>query len=387
LRLAILSLSARIYAQMARSAGFEVLAVDAFADVDTQQAAQQVWRLPALAGELSVEHAHALFEQLDSWQPDALLIGSGFEASIDLYESLYQRYALAGNTPALLAQVKNPYWLSSYCAAHGVMTPPVQAQAPQQGQWLYKVAGQSGGSHVLNWDQAAQVSPVAQAYWQMLQPGLAVGALFVAEPGSIKEPGLVKDPGSVTLIGVHALRQRPGNYTYAGATRLHEPQLIAAMQALLAALVPDLGLVGINSLDAIWQDGQLHLLEINPRLSASMRLYTDLPLIQAQLASCQGGLMPMLATNSAINSATSSSYASHCILYARQAIETERVDFPDWLEDKPDGGSISAGLPVCSLYAEAATKDELQQVLQDKKTQLEKLWGTYVCERIEFNIH
>jgi uncharacterized protein len=367
LRLAILSQSARIYAQMARREGFAVLAVDAFADVDTQQAAQQVWRLPALAGELSAEHAHALFEQLDSWQPEALLTGSGFEASIALYESLYQRYALAGNTPALLAHVKNPYWLSSYCAAHGVMTPPVQAQAPQQGQWLYKVAGQSGGSHVLNWDQAAAVSPDTQAYWQMLQPGLAVGALFVAEPDS------------VTLLGVHALRQRPGNYTYAGATRLHEPQLIAAMQALLAALVPDLGLVGINSLDAIWQDGQLQLLEINPRLSASMRLYTDLPLIQAQLASCQGRLMPELVANS--------SYASHCILYARQAIETERVDFPAWLEDKPDGGSISAGLPVCSLYAEAATKDELQQVLQYKKTQLEKLWGTYVCERIEFNIH
>jgi uncharacterized protein len=373
LRLAILSQSARIYAQMARREGFEVLAVDAFADVDTQQAAQQVWRLPALAGELSAEHAHALFEQLDNWQPEALLTGSGFEASIDLYQNLYQRYALAGNTPALLAQVKNPYWLSSYCAAHGVMTPPVQAQAPQQGQWLYKVAGQSGGSHVLNWDKAAVASPDAAAYWQMLQPGLAVGALFVAEPGSMK------GPGSVTLLGVHALRQRPGNYTYAGATRLHEPQLIAAMQALLAALLPDLGLVGINSLDAIWQDGQLQLLEINPRLSASMRLYMDLPLIQAQLASCQGGLMPELVANSR--------YASHCILYARQAIETEYLDFPDWLEDKPHGGSISAGLPVCSLYAEAATKDELQQVLQDKKTQLEKLWGTYVCERIEFNIH
>lgn len=367
MRLAILSLSARIYAQMARREGFEVLAVDAFADVDTLQAAQQVWRLPALAGQFSAEDASALFEKLDSWQPDAVMVGSGFEASIEIYQRLYQRYALAGNTPALLTQVKNPYWLSSYCAAHGVMTPPVQAQAPHAGSWLYKVAGQSGGSHVLNWDKSAVVSPDPAAYWQMLQPGLAVGALFVVEAES------------VTLLGVHALRQRPGNYTYAGATRLHEPQLIAAMQALLAALVPDLGLVGINSLDAIWQHGQLHLLEINPRLSASMRLYSDLPLIQAQLASCQGGLMPELATNS--------NYASHCILYARQAIETEDLDFPAWLEDKPDGGSISAGLPLCSLYAEAATKDELEQALQDKKTQLEKLWGTYVCERIEFNIH
>ncbi|HSI28942.1 MAG TPA: ATP-grasp domain-containing protein [Methylophilus sp.] len=365
--MAIVSQSARIYAEMARREGFEVLAVDAFADTDTVQAAHEVWQLPALAGQLTTGQAQTLLKKLDTWQPEALMIGSGFEANIDCYESLYQRYALAGNTPSVVEQVKNPFWLSNFCKVHGVMTPALQSHAPQQGHWLYKVAGQSGGAHIHEWDTSATISLVAQGYWQALQTGLAVGALFVA------------NQQSVTLIGVHALRQRPGNYTYAGATRLHDIKLTEAIQATLEALVRDSGLVGINSMDAIWQDGQLYVLEINPRLSASMRLYAELPLIQAHLTSCQGAVTPQLQPTTM--------HASHCIVYARQAIETKRLDFPAWLEDRPDGGTVTAGQPLCSLYAHGVSTDEVQLILQDKNTQLEKLWGTYVCERIEFNIH
>ncbi|HSI45637.1 MAG TPA: ATP-grasp domain-containing protein [Methylophilus sp.] len=362
-----MSQSARIYAEMARREGFEVLAIDAFADNDTLQAAHEVWQLPALIERLTPAHVHALSDKLDAWRPDGLIVGSGFEASVECYESLYQHFALAGNAPAVVKQVKNPYWLKSYCDAKGVLTPAVQSQGPQAGQWLYKVAGQSGGAHIHAWDGSTDINPAVDGYWQAFETGLAVGALFVA------------NQQSVSLIGVHALKQRPGNFTYAGATRLHEPQVIEAMQAILEALVPDMGLVGINSMDAIWRDGQLHVLEINPRLSASMRLYMELPLIQAHLTSCQGAVMPELRPNAV--------HANHCIIYARQVIETEQLDFPAWLEDRPNGGTIVAGQPLCSLYAEGDLIDDVQQELQDKKTQLEKLWGTYVCERIEFNIH
>lgn len=367
MRLAIVSQSARLYTEMARREGFEVLAIDAFADIDTVLAAHEIWQLPALCKELTPAHIHALSDRLDTWQPDALIVGSGFEASHECYHNLYQRFVLAGNAPAVVKQVKNPYWLKSHCDAKGVMTPAIQSQAPQAGQWLYKVAGQSGGAHIHAWDMSTEINLAIDGYWQVFQTGMAVGALFVA------------NQQSVSLIGVHALKQRPGNYTYAGASRWYHSQLTEAMQAVLQVIVPDMGLVGINSLDAIWQNGRLHVLEINPRLSASMRLYAELPLIQAHLASCEGAVMPVLQPNTM--------QARHCIIYAKQAIETEPLDFPAWLEDRPNGGTIVAGQPLCSLYAEGDSIDDVQQDLQDKKTQLEKLWGTYVCERIEFNIH
>lgn len=366
MRLAIVSQSARIYAEMAKREGFEVLAIDAFADVDTLAAAEEVWRLPALCGRLHAADAKALINTLDAWQPDFVLIGSGFEANVDCYASLYKRYALLGNVPEVIEQVKNPFWLKAHCVRHHAMTPELVSQAPQNGRWLYKIAGQSGGAHVRDWNKASALN-AANGYWQAFQSGQPVGALFVVSKNSI------------TLIGVHALKQRPGIYTYAGASRLHDEKLTQAMQELLDLVVPDSGLVGINSLDAIWQDGRLHVLEINPRLSASMRLYAELPLIQTQLASCQG--MEILELN------VYKTHASHCIAYAKQTLEINQAELPTWLEDRPGNRTIERGEPICSLYAEGPSKDAVQQILQDKKTQLEKLWGTYVCEHIEFNIH
>lgn len=372
MRLAIVSQSARIYAEMARREGFEVLAIDAFADIDTAEAADAVWRLPALCERLSAADLNALMDKLDSWQPDHLLTGSGFEANIEGYAGLYHRYALSGNRPGAIAQVKDPFWLNTHCIRQHVMTPDVQSQAPQQGHWLHKIAGQSGGAHINDshkgdWSNTSVLNPEVHGYWQAFQTGQPVGALFVATKQSI------------TLIGVHALKQRPGMYSYAGASRLHDAKLTRAMQQLLDAVVPDCGLVGINSLDAIWHDGRLHVLEINPRLSASMRLYAELPLIQAHIASCQGANVAELNANTL--------HTSHCIIYAKQTIEISQAELPAWLEDRPDNGSIAGGQPVCSLYAEGPTKDAVQKNLQDKKTQLEKLWGPYVCEHIEFNIH
>jgi predicted ATP-grasp superfamily ATP-dependent carboligase len=312
----------------------------------------------------------ALFAVLDAFKPDAVLVGSGLEADNISYTSLFEHYVVLANPPEVVSQVKDPLRLKAFCDAHDVRSPEITMQKPHSGQWLSKQAGQCGGNHVYAWPEVSHAGE--SAYWQALQPGRAVGILFVAHAGSF------------TLIGVHALRQHVGGYAYAGATRLHDRVLDAAADSLLNQLVPDLRLVGINSIDAIWHAGSLHVIEVNPRLSASMRLYRQLPLIQAHIASCKHQGLPMLQQHATHASPT---HASHCIAYARQEIDLRQLGFPDWLEDRPSSGKITAGQPLCSLYAEGYSDSEVLKALQDKKTRLEKLWGTYVCDRIEFNIH
>lgn len=365
MRLAILSHSARIYSQIAQQEGWCVLAVDAFADSDTRQAAQVVYRWPGLYEQDASDALTALFNVLDAYQPDAVLVGSGFEANQAAYAALFARYTVAGNTPDTVDRVKHPQWLKACCDTQGVQSPFIAESKPAAGRWLYKQAGQCGGSHVQDWQTVSHVD--ASGYWQAFQPGQAVGILFAAQGQA------------ATLIGVHALKQHVNSFAYAGATRLHEATLYAAANALLQALVPALGLVGINSIDAMWHEGRLHVIEVNPRLSASMRLYRHLPLIQMHMASCQQQVMPLLQPQTM--------HASHCIAYARQEIDLSQFSLPDWLEDRPSGGVIAAGQPVCSLYAEGHSDSEVLQALQDRKTRLETLWGTYVCDNIEFNIH
>lgn len=365
MRLAILSQSARIYSQMAQQEGYGVLAVDAFADIDTRQAAQLSYQWPGLCTPDSSDDMVALLETLDAFQPDAVLVGSGFEARQANYATLFARYHVLGNTPQTIGRVKNPEWLKACCDAHNISSPAVSESKPLAGQWLYKQAGQCGGHHVQDWQRVSHVNEFA--YWQAFQPGQAVGILFVAQAKS------------VTLIGIHALRQHANSYAYAGATRVHEEALYMRANELLHALVPALELIGINSIDAIWDGQSLYVIEVNPRLSASMRLYMQMPLIQAHMASCQHQVLPELRQQK--------TYASHCIAYTRQEIDLSQLDFPDWLEDRPSGDMMTAGQPFCSMYAEGDSNSEVQQALQEKKTRLEKLWGTYVCDRIEFNIH
>ncbi|WP_275355090.1 ATP-grasp domain-containing protein [Methylophilus sp. YYY-1] len=369
MRLAILSHSARIYSQMARREGFDVLAVDAFADAETRQAAQACFIWPGFDNPGAAHVMADLFAQLDAFAPEAVVFGSGFEANTKAYQALCERYPVYANAAEVVMQVKDPLVLQQTCERSGVASPMVTRQKPVSGTWLYKQIGACGGGHVQIDDFAATGPSAAfdQAYWQAFQAGQAVGLLFIAQSKACE------------LIGVHALKQRPGGFTYAGASRLHDEKIWAAAQQLLNALLPKLNLVGLNSLDAIWVEDTLHVLEINPRLSASMRLYSQMPLIQAHLASCQQAQGPALKRPAG--------YASHCMVYAQQAITVGSLDWPEWVEDRPTTHEIAAGQPVCSLYAEAETACGVRAALQDQKTQLEKLWGTYVCKHIEFNIH
>ena len=60
---------------MAQQEGFSVLAVDAFADNDTQQSATSVYHWPGLCGPDVNNEMSGLMEVLDSFKPDAVLIG------------------------------------------------------------------------------------------------------------------------------------------------------------------------------------------------------------------------------------------------------------------------------------------------------------------------
>lgn len=368
MRLAIISQSARIYSEIAHLEGYDVLAVDAYADADTQVAATASVQWAPLAGTVTLQDMPALFERLDRYQPDAVMIGSGFEAAPECYQALCERYPVYGNSPACVAQVKDPVWLKQCCDQLGLASPEVRISAPTQGEWMHKQRGQCGGTHVSRWDHQSLTSSDARSYWQAYQAGQPVGLLFVARTNTFQ------------LIGVHALAQQSSGYAYAGAARLQDAALTQAAHALLKQLLPALGLVGINSIDAVWHAGRLHVLEVNPRLSASMRLYANLPLIQAHLNSCQSrGVLSQLQPVSG--------EARHCIAYATSEIDLTNLYLPLWVEDRPQGGSVAAGQPLCSLYAEGETEMQVQQDLLDKKTRLEQLWGTYVCNNIEFNIH
>lgn len=364
MRLAVVSQSARMYAHFAHQAGYQVYAVDGFADTDLFASAAEVLHWPPIVNGWKQADLDVLIDTLDRWQADTLVLGSGFEQDHAVYAMLFERYPVAGNTPAWMAAVKQPDWLVQACRQAGVLTPVVSEIEPPpdtKQRWLIKQKGGCGGSHIRDWQPGAASD--ANSYYQAWQPGVSVGGLCIGNGRDCR------------LIGVHRLHQH--GYAYAGVTTWPDQALKQAMQALLTALYAHMPLLGLFSMDARWYQGQLFLLEVNPRLSASMRIYPDLPLMQAHLSACQGQpIVDMVVPNRV---------ASHRIVYTRQAMPVSRLDMPTWIEDRPSGVVVDAGAPLCSVYACAEHENLLQQQLLYQYRYLKEQWGSYVSEYIQCN--
>ncbi|HEY0907579.1 MAG TPA: ATP-grasp domain-containing protein [Methylophilus sp.] len=368
MRLAIISLSARVYTQMARREGHVVLAIDAYADQDTRRAAQQYYACPSLA-HLDETTFSQLLAVLAQAQVEAVLVGSGFEHQVDYYGRLCQQFNVLGNPPEIYQTLKDPLALQRLCQQAQLLTPAVRLQPPAEGGWLQKQAGACGGAHVSWHVPGGQTRPNdgLPQYYQRWQPGVAVGGL------------LLGDGQQQHLLGVHWLYQRQQDFAYAGARLCQEDALQVAMQQVVESLSPHVSLLGLNSIDAVWDQQQLHVLEINPRLSASLRLYADAGLIGRHIRACkqqaEARMLPV------------SGHACHLVLYARQALHVTDWPWPDWLEDVPAVPVVEAGQPLCSLFAAAESEQAVNAALSEKINALKRLWGTRNVNNIEYTSH
>jgi hypothetical protein len=107
-------------------------------------------------------------------------------------------------------------------------------------------------------------------------------------------------------------------------------------------------LKGLQNADFLLQKDEFWLLEVNPRPGISLDCFDsdpNLPLFAAHIRACEGFLpenAPVLQGTRACN-----------VVYARRALTLpEEIAWPDWVADRPAGGSaIPAGAPVCTTLA------------------------------------
>ena len=167
----------------------------------------------------------------------------------------------------------------------------------------------------------------------------------------------------------------------------HAALSVTLQQQLLEAarqLTIEFDLLGLNSLDAIvhrdysdndadTDSAQVYVLEINPRLSATVDLYDNSGvLFERHMQACTHR---RLANAHELQSDVALSKA-HAVVYAEVdvTLEAEMV-WPSWATDTPgllnSPLKIVAGAPVCSVLAyannaDAAKKEVLARVQQIK---------------------
>lgn len=352
----IVASSGRMLAQSARRAGWTPIVIDLFGDRDTRElalAGQTVETLtePALA--------HAIDALSARYEITAAVYGSGLEAHPASVEYLWGRLPVYGNTPHTWRRLHDKRDFFAALDRLSIAYPETRFTPPQTAdEWLVKPYRNEGGAQISFC--ATLTAPDEEFYWQRYQPGATLSVLFLAATQKAQIIGFNRQ-WTTPMAG------RP--FAFGGI--MNHAKLPAAekhrIKDWLDALTNEFSLVGLNSLDFIWDGRQIRALEINPRPSASMALYDAFyaeGLLAAHCAAASGA-MPQLALQPVPCSAYQIVYApGDCRIPAA-------LNWPRWAMDTPQADSfIRAGNPICSIIARGNTPRQVWAMLRARQQTL-----------------
>ncbi|WP_270038731.1 ATP-grasp domain-containing protein [Solirubrobacter ginsenosidimutans] len=339
-------------ADLAQRDGRPVLAFDLFGDLDLRRRADRVMT----AGRLS-----ALVDAAIAEPPGHVVYGASFENHPALVARLAERHALLGNAPGTLRAVRDPARLGATLRDAGFAFPRTCVTAPEDrsGRWLRKPLRGGGGTRVRGW--RGGVLP-AGTFVQERVDGLGCSAVAVGDGVDAVVLGLTEQLVGERAFGVRGYRWC-GNLTPPRLPAGELEALLGQAHAICSHLAAAFALRGAFGVDFIWDSERAWTHEVNPRPTASLEAIESaygVGVFDAHLRGCAGEL-PHLA-------ATRSSAAAKAVLFA-----TENVTIGDserWLRrgvrDVPHPGErISAGHPICTVVATAATPQPALEAVQE----------------------
>lgn len=375
-------MSARPFVEAAVEAGYAVTVIDAFADSQTIALAEK--SVVVGYGRCGFDAAVLLSEvqKLNLSEFQGCLYGSGFEAQPELLQKIAELVPILGNRAETVGAVKSGAHFFTELRKLAVSYPDVSMLKPlDSGRFLIKDAGGCGGMHI-NVVPAEEIELSGAEYYQRFIEGLSVSLLFIA------------DGHDITVVGFNEQWLSPSGaapFRYGGAVS-HVP-LSSVVQAQLVAAAEKLtlsfGLLGANSLDAIVHNDVVYVLELNPRLSATIDLYSDADfnLIEHHILVCQA--LGVGGGRRLENNYRTETSKAHAIVYADCDMEiAASFAWPEtweaWITDTPNMNGkvirIVSGMPVCTVFAYDVSAQEAKALAQYRVSLVQDLIKQYIIK-------
>ncbi|TPQ25528.1 ATP-grasp domain-containing protein [Methylomonas koyamae] len=347
--------SARMLTRMCTDIGCEVVAIDCYADADTLDMARQVYQTTSLAWNHVSEAVHAALRE---HAIDGVIYGSGFEAHPETLTHLQGHKCVFGNSAEVFQNTQNKPYFFEMLDKLGISYPAVDFAAKSPGDgWIFKPWHSHGGIGI----SRNQASAGVDGYWQRFIDGQAMSVLFAAHAQHIEVIGFNRQwcvepsPGHGFVFGgISSQAELP-------ATTRH--QVTEAANKLAAAY----RLRGLNTLDFMLDAKGIHLLEINPRISASAQLYGKELLLRH--------LATIFESADICAGKISTEPRAYQTIYATKPQKIEsHVIWPDWAVDRPVAGSIvGVGQPICSIIAGGKNSRQVAEQLEQRQAILQTL--------------
>jgi predicted ATP-grasp superfamily ATP-dependent carboligase len=350
-RVLIVGVSTRAAADSAARAGFEVIALDAYADLDQHPDVRALSLQRDFGKPFSPEAIVAAAAGLSS---DAVAYLSSLENHPKVVDALAQGRALWGNGSEVLRRVRDPRLLADAFAASDIRAPRVitgRQSREHHGEvprWLVKPRVSGGGHGVRLWSAN---EPVGRShYLQEFIDGVPGSVVFVAADGRGVAIGATRQLVGESAFGVSGFRYC-GNILDAAIAH----DMSAAAIALVDAVTKAFPLVGVGSIDFVAADGVLLPVEVNPRWSASMELVErarGISLFSLHAEACSRGALPQFDLREPLP--TSARHGKAIVFAPRDVVIR---DVRGWLDDSNvrdvprKGEHIAAGQPICTVFA------------------------------------
>ncbi|HET8624658.1 MAG TPA: ATP-grasp domain-containing protein [Gemmatimonadales bacterium] len=358
--------SARALAESAALAGYAVVAVDGYGDLDLGMRVRAI----SLRRDLGLPYSATRAARAARGVPAAAAAyTSGFENHPAAIAALARGRTLWGNPPATVRQVRRPTALSRALGRHGFALPEVRVRhAPPSAadaarrEWLIKPVQSGGGHGIRPWRAGAAPR---HAYLQERIQGEPGSIVFVADGRRAVSLGLTRQ-----LVGDAAFGAAPFRYSgslLCGGPPLfpREAELMLATSRIADAVTATFHLVGLNGIDFIARDGVPWPIEVNPRFTASMELIErarGISMFALHAAACRGEL-----PSADLFRRRLSGVWGKAIVYARSDVtmrEIRRWWRDDGVRDVPwPGEEIARGRPICTLLASALEADACHRAL------------------------
>jgi uncharacterized protein len=361
MRTLVLAVSARKLAEIAKRAGADIVAADFFGDVDTRALA--VWhRLPGgLETGIDGDALLAWARSLDG-RFDGIVYGAGFERDPALLGKLAKIAPLLGNSPEVVATLKDPFGFAALLRRLGLPHPEIST-VPRPGMhWLRKRRGGSGGTHIS--PVTASTPPVsAEHYFQVRATGEPISALFVANGRAARVLAFSVQWAAPTVT-------RPFRYGGCAGPATLIPTLAREIERACDAITAATGLVGLNSLDLLVSGETYTVLEVNPRPGATLDLFGELDgcsLWDCHLRSIRGDL-PEPTDEQATGARAA------MVVYADEAQDIPALfDWGTGVADIPEPESrIAAGMPICTVIATGPDAGSARAAVEERAAALLK---------------
>jgi len=355
----VIATSGRAIAQGLKSLGHSVSVIDGFADRDTCTTVSEVVKVKrSQYGLDAIEAFHAVQLLQSKGSFDGLFYDAAMESKPDLIDKI-NIHSIVGNSSSTLRACKAPEAFFSMLEKNNITYPEShfypESQPRNNNDWLVKDAVGTGGVGVTFLNDAYENDE--NKYLQKKVEGINFSLTFLANGKEISTLGFN------TLWHESLGENMP--YVYAGA--INQVKLDADVQQTAlqyaSVIAKELDLIGLNSIDFIYAEKSVYVLEVNPRIPATYELYETKSgvLMHQHIEACTNRALPEEQLVPLLR--------AHAIVYAPTDITvSDELSWPLWTADRPHAQElIKKYEPICSIFAGGQNCAQVCEMINTRK--------------------